>query len=223
MAYPELKKQAIKLRKKGYSYNLISEKIGVSKSTLHYWLTEIPYTANAEVQKRIGKARARSGEVKHQIKLETFRKAKALAIDDIGSLNGRDLFMLGLGIYIGEGEKNENIGVINADPRIVVLLMRWFKEVCSLENSNFTLAIHLYPDNDIEESLTYWSGITDIPRSQFGKTQIDKRENKSINKRGKLPHGTAHLRVKSNGKKEFGVLLSRRIHAWMNLVLTNQI
>ena len=219
MAYPELKKGAIQLRKKGYSYSLISEKIGISKSTLHYWLAEIPYTPNAEVKKRIGKALARSGEVKHKMKMETFRKAKELAIVDVGTMSDKDLFMLGLGIYIGEGEKNENIGVINADPRIIVLIIRWFITICDLDKSHFTLAIHLYPDNDVATCLTYWSKVTGIPHAQFGKTQIDKREKKGTHKRGKLPYGTAHLRVKSNGKKEFGVLLSRRIHAWMNLVL----
>tara|TARA_B100000745_G_scaffold297281_1_gene243983 strand:- start:852 stop:1523 length:672 start_codon:yes stop_codon:yes gene_type:complete len=219
MAYPELKAKAVKLRKAGYSYNLISEKLDVSKSTLHYWLAKIPYTPNEVVKARIGAARARSGEVKHQQKLASYKQAQELAVADIGTFTERDLFMLGLGLYIGEGEKNEVVGIINSDPRIIVASMKWLQQVCGLQLENFTLAIHLYPDNNIAASLKYWSDITGIPRTQFGKTQVDRRENKKMAKRRKLPHGTAHLRVKSNGKKEFGVLLSRRIRAWMDIAL----
>ncbi len=223
MTYPELKQKAIRLRKDGYSYSMISERLCVSKSTLHYWLSEIPYTANDEVRQRIGEARARSGEVKHQQKLETFRQSAKQAKKDIGTLSQRDLFMLGLGIYIGEGEKGEVIGVINSDPRIIVLMMRWFMEVCELKKDNFSIAIHLYPDNNQKQCLQFWSEVTGLPQAQFGKTQIDRRRNKKQGKRGKLPYGTAHLRVKSNGQKEFGVLLARRIHAWMKLVLAHKI
>lgn len=219
MAYPELKKKAILLRKKGYSYNLISEQVGVSKSTLHYWLADVPYTPNKEVVDRIGKARAKSGEVKAALKRESFSKARQFALADIGKMSKRDLFMLGLGVYIGEGEKNEVIGVINSDPRIIVLMIRWFTEVCGLKTENFTLAIHLYPDNNIPACMQYWSDVTGVPVSQFGKTQIDNRVGKKLGKRSKLRYGTAHLRVKSLGEKQLGVFLSRRIKAWMDIVL----
>lgn len=207
------------MRKSGYSYNLIADKLHVSKSTLSIWLAEIPYTPNTEVIARIGRARARSGEVKHQLKLASYEKAKELAVKDVGTITDRDLFYIGLALYIGEGEKNDVVGVINADPRIIVKSIEWLQKIYDVRMSNFTLAIHLYPDNDPSECLHYWSDITRIPLSQFGKTQVDRRHNKKHGKRGKLPYGTAHLRVKSNGNKDLGVLLSRRIKAAMNLVL----
>ena len=52
-SYSENRNEAIKLRKKGHSYNLISLKLNISKSTLSYWLKEVPYTPNKEVLKRI--------------------------------------------------------------------------------------------------------------------------------------------------------------------------
>lgn len=119
--------------------------------------------------------------------------------------------MLGVGLYIGEGTKTQGlVRVINSDPKVIQLAIKWFMDVFGLPNTHFHLDIHLYPDNDIEKSLTFWSVATGIPRLQFGKTQIDRRQ-KTTNKRGVLQYGTAHLRIKSCGKKEYGVFLFRRI------------
>lgn len=213
------KEKAIKLRKEGHSYNYIVDKVFVSKSTLHHWLADIPYTPNKETIARIGKARAKSGEVKSRIKRESIERARNEAKKDIGNVSKRDLFMLGLGLYIGEGSKTgEHIRIINSNPEIIKISIIWFEEICGVRKHNFSLAIHLYPDNDIEESLGYWRRITGIPRNQFGKTQVDKRVGKKMGKRGKLPHGTAHLSVRSCGNKDFGVFLSRKIDAWMKEV-----
>ena len=38
-----LKWRAVDLRQKGWSYNVITARLGVSKSTLSHWLRTIPY------------------------------------------------------------------------------------------------------------------------------------------------------------------------------------
>lgn len=219
MTYVEKRTKAVALRKKGYSYSLIAEQVFVSKSTLSLWLAAIPYSPNKEVISQIGLARAKSGEAMSKQKSLTLEQAVRLAKKNIGRLSKRDIMMIGLGLYVGEGQKNETVGVINSDPKVILLTMRWLQQGFGLDIDNFTLAIHLYPDNNREACLNYWSKITGIPKSQFGKTQIDHRKGKSLNKRGKLVYGTAHLRVKARGNKDFGVLLSRQIHAMMALVL----
>lgn len=213
------KEYAIKLRKAGYSYNLIVEKVSVSKSTLSLWLAQIPYTPNNTVVKRIGNARAAVTKVKHEQKLASYREAECLAKNDIVSITNRDLFILGLALYIGEGQKGDTVGIINADPRIIIKAIQWLQNYYGVPKENLTLAIHLYSDNNRSASLQYWSEQTGIPLSQFGKTQIDLRTNKKVSKRGKLPHGTAHLRVKAVGNKAFGVLLARRIRIASDILL----
>jgi hypothetical protein len=210
------KDAAVSLRKSGHSYNKISELTDVSKSTLHYWLADIPYTANAETIERIGKARARSGEIKSQQKREAIKAAQYEGLGDLGKISERDLFILGIGLYIGEGGKTQNvIRVINADPRIIVLAIKWF-ELLGVTKSHFTLAIHLYPDNNIQTCKAFWSETTSIPLSQFEAVSIDKRTNKTMGKRGKLPYGTAHLNVRARGNSELGAHLSRKIMTYMN-------
>ncbi len=211
-----IRQQAIQYRKKGYSYNMISEKLGLSKSTISGWLKEISYHPNREVVKRIGLARAKSAHNRHEIKIQSIKKAKVEARRQIGRISKRDLFFLGLGLYLGEGTKShENIRIINSDPKIICLAIKWFKTVCGLKDENFTISIHIYPDLDEKDVKKYWSRVTGIHIDQFRKTQTDMRSNKTLKKRHKLPYGTAHLQIVSRGKVEFGVFLHRKIIGWV--------
>lgn len=216
------KLQAIELRKKGHSYNHISGALKVSKSTLSDWLAEIPYTPNKETIKRIGLARAASGESKTKIRQASIVEATKEAKRELGTLSRRDIFVLGLALYIGEGSKTaEIIGFVNADPSVINFMIRWFTEAIGLPKANLRIRLHLYPDCDERRSLQYWSKITTIPISQFQKSSFDRRTDKKAVKSGKLLHGTAHLRLKSFGEKRFGVFLFRKIAAWSGLVLGN--
>ncbi|MBI3306043.1 hypothetical protein HYZ82_02820 [Candidatus Nomurabacteria bacterium] len=215
-----VREQVLKLRKEGNSYNYISQETGISKSTLSGWLSNIPYTPNKTTIERIGMARATSGYAKAAQKLKSIKDAAEKAKKDIGKITKRDLFMLGIGIYIGEGSKTGNsMRIINADPKIIKFTIGWFEKICDLSRENFRIRLHVYPDNNIKECVNFWSSISGIPLRQFQKTYIDIRKDKKIFKRGKLPYGTAHLSILSGGRKEFGVFLTRRINAWMGEVL----
>lgn len=211
---------ALELRKAGHSYNHIAASVGVSKGTLAVWLADVPYTPNDETRARIGNARAAAGEAKSRLKRESFQRAREEARTDIGVFSRRDLFMLGLGLYIGEGAKStQQTCFVNSNPAIVNLIIKWFIEAVGLKKENLRLRLHIYPDCTEEESLQFWSLATTIPRSQFQKTSIDWRKDKKAFKSGKLPHGTAHLTVKSLGEKRFGVFLARKMLAWSDEVL----
>lgn len=212
---------AEELRKEGFSYSDISKKIGVSKATLSGWLSNLPYTPNAGVREKIFRARIASGMAKRRIKEATLSQARLLAEEDIGALSQRDVFMLGLGLYIGEGAKtNTTTGFVNSNPDTVRFAVRWFVEACGLAKENLSLRMHLYPDTDESEALSFWSQLTGVPSHQFNKSSFDTRTGKSVLNKGKLPYGTLHIRVRSKGNKLFGVLLFRRIQAWSEKVLS---
>lgn len=207
------KELAVILRKQGYSYNLILKKVPVSKSTLTLWLADVPYTPNSEVMNRIRGATLNVRKWQNAQKRDSLERATASAKQQLGNVTPRDLLMLGIGLYIGEGSKSEDIvRVINADPQVICLALRWFEESLGLNKKHFSIRIHLYPDNDIEEAITFWSTVTGLPKDQFSKVQIDRR-NKTFKKRGMLKYGTAHLSVMARGKPECGSFLSRRILA----------
>ncbi len=173
------KAAAIELRRAGHTYSHIVDKVGVSKGTLAVWLAEVPYAPNAETLERIGKARAASGAAKSRLKLESIQKARTQARAEIGKISKRDIFMLGLGLYIGEGTKSILQTVfVNSNPTIIRFMVRWFIEAVGLRKDNLRMRIHAYPDCDIAESIRYWSRIAELPESQFLKTVIDWRKDK---------------------------------------------
>ncbi|MBU4205043.1 hypothetical protein KKE19_00670 [Patescibacteria group bacterium] len=218
-----LRKKAVSYRKKGYSYNMICDKLNLKKSTVANWTDKVPYTPNKKVIERIGRAKLKSALFKHKQRMTEIKEMTTLAETELGKVTTRDLWFLGIGLYLGEGTKtHEYVRLINSDPQIIKAAIKWFKEICHLKNENFNPAIHLYPDNNIKKTINYWSKTTGVPKKQFGKTQIDKRINKSGLKKQKLPYGTLHLYIKSCGKKEFGKRLHRRIIGWIKSSL-NQI
>lgn len=216
---PHLKKQAIALRVKGYSYNMIVDALNVSKSTLHHWLREVPYTPNKEVIKRVNSALLNFVMRSHEKRNKSFAQAEALAKNDVGIVTKRDLFMIGIGLYIGEGTKAyEHTQIVNSDPDVIRLSMKWLQSACSIPLQNIFAAVHLYPDTPRRSALRYWSKITHIPLSRFGKTQIDLRTDKLRKKRRSIPYGTIRITVRACGKEEFGVIMHRRIQAWIKEV-----
>ncbi|KKR91961.1 MAG: hypothetical protein UU43_C0001G0141, partial [Candidatus Falkowbacteria bacterium GW2011_GWA2_41_14] len=211
-----LKEKVIGLRKKGYSYSLIEQKLGVSNSTLSDWLKDVPFNPNKTVLRRIKNGPSISGRIRHNLKVKDVIEIKKLAKKELGKITKRDLWLLGLGLYLGEGSKTyEMVRIINSNPQIIKLAVKWFKEICQLEDTNITISLHLYPDNNIDECVKYWKKETNLPLTQFRKTQIDKRTDKSNKRKRKLPYGTAHLTIISNGNKNLGVRLHRKIMGWI--------
>lgn len=209
--------QAEKMRRKGYSYSIISQKLGIAKSTLSCWFGDKLFIPNKETLARIQRGPIKSAERRHNQKVSNIEDLKKLGAAEIEKLGKRDLFLLGLGLYLGEGSKShETIRIINADPNIIKLAIRWFRESCGLTNENITIALHLYPDNNIDSCLKFWRRETGLATKNFRKTQIDARRNKSAVKINKLPYGTAHITIVSNGNPNFGVKLHRKIMGWIS-------
>lgn len=217
----QLKLEAQKLRDAGYSYNMIFLKLGISKSTLSNWFRDRPFIPNNEVLQRIQYGPIKSAEKKHNRKVEEIEELLKIGVEEIGNLSKRDLWLLGLGIYIGEGTKSYDIiRVANSDPMIIKIAIRWFKEIIGLSNENINIRLHLYPDNNEAVCVKFWQDVTGLPLKNFYKVYVDRRNDKIKIKRKKLPFGTAHINIRANGNSAYGVKLFRRITGWMHGALS---
>ena len=127
------KQQAIAMRHEGWAYSDISNRLKVPKSTLSGWLSNVSYSPNAEVVARLKRGRGAYGLVRHAQRMEDVNLMKRLGERDIGGLSHRDLWMVGIGLWLGEGSKTaEQIRLVNSNPDIIRLSMRWLREVCNL-------------------------------------------------------------------------------------------
>lgn len=219
--FNQYKEKATALRKSGHSYNMIYSTLGVAKSTLSNWFKNEPFKPNREALNRLRYGPIKSAQKRHNRRVDETRRLNSIGKTEIGTMSRRDLWLLGVGLYIGEGTKTyENVRIINSDPEVIRLSIRWFKEICGVKDENITVTLHLYPDNDIKQSLIFWRKITRLSTNNFRKIQIDKRDTKSKIRKNKLPFGTAHINIICNGNSDYGVKLHRRIMGWIQGVLS---
>ncbi|MFO0971214.1 MAG: hypothetical protein U0520_02580 [Candidatus Saccharimonadales bacterium] len=214
------KADAIALRDAGYSYSIISKRLNIAKSTLSSWFRDRPFTPNEETLASARSGRLSYGLLKKQQREDETKRLIEKGREEVGTILKRDLWMAGLGLWLGEGAKtNEQLRLANSDPRIIQLWMRWLREVCDLNDQNITVRMHLYSDSDQSECQDFWSSVTGLGERSFRKTQIDTRLQKVKGKKGNLPYGTLHVSVVGNGNPDFGVRLFRKMNGWLSAIL----
>lgn len=212
MAHREKYAQALKMRKRGLPYSTIKEKLGVSKSTLSYWLRDFPLS-----RERINSLRAMSPrrierfrntmEKKRALRLSEVRKKVA---DNIGKLSKRELFLAGLFLYWGEGGKTKrySITLANTDSNMIRFYLKWL-EIMEIPPTKIKVRLHLYTDMDIEKETRFWIRETGIPKRNFQKPHLKKTLYKEVIQRG-FGHGTCNIIVDGRDISEY-VLESLRV------------
>ena len=217
---PQLYARALELRQAGWSYAMIEAELGVARSTLSGWLRDVPIT-NLHIDMRKATLRTAQQKAYQANKLrqeELVTNIHAGAGEDIrklfaDGLSSRELFLSGLMLYWAEGAKTGTVvSVTNSDPFAIKVFVRWVEACLGVTRDQLRGEVHLYPDVDVDEAESYWSEIIGIPRTQFYKAQVDYRTNKSLHKRGKLRHGTVHVKVVGKGTTN----KLRQIKAWID-------
>lgn len=212
---------AIKLRKKGFSYNQIKRKINVSKDTLSRWCGCVELTPE---QTEVLLGRKLHGAEKGRIisaRMATEKRVKEIELllklgkKEVGLLSKRDRFLVGVSLYAGEGGKTRAVQFTNSDPQIIFFMMKWFREFCDVPKGKFRGSIWLHDNLDPLKAKIYWSRLTGIPIDQFHKTYLVKNKIGSKKIRKNLhSFGVFSIRV-SNTK------IHRRILGWVSGILAS--
>ena len=194
----EEKNKAIALRKEGKSMSEIAKKIGVTKSSVSLWVRDVAltpaqrarltsrgYSVDAVEKRRIN--RIANTRERHAILMEE-------AGNDIKSLSSRELWLIGIALYWGEGGKTQRslARISNSDPAIIQLMMRFFREICKVPEEKFRGHVHTFSHRNANHAEKYWAEISHIPRKQFFKT-YSKPSIASKNKKDSLPNGTFQI------------------------------
>jgi L-fucose mutarotase/ribose pyranase (RbsD/FucU family) len=194
------KERARSLRKKGHSINQIVKETGFTKSSVSLWVRDIILTK--EQKKKISeKGRSVESVERRRINRLTNEQARRQKIfdkakEDYSSISTKELKLIGIILYLGEGGKTSRgmARMANSDPSVIKIMMRFFREICKVEENKFRAYIHTFTHADIEKTEKYWSKITGISRQQFFKTYT-KPSSASLQKRDKLPYGTLDIYV----------------------------
>ncbi|MCR4311138.1 MAG: helix-turn-helix domain-containing protein [Candidatus Taylorbacteria bacterium] len=222
---PLLRQQAVELRtKKQLSYSEIKKRLGVSKSTLSYWLSEFPLTEEKILELR------RKGWAKGEASRERFRATMRKKRDEedqrvyelqkieLHGLPDKAVFIAGLMLYLAEGAKRKDSSIVlaNTDARLIKFFLQWLEKYLDVARSKMRVQLHLYENMDIKKEELFWLRELGIEKMQLYKSSIRRLSPSSFSYKGSFRHGTCSLYA-------FGVEKRRKlmmsIRAFMDLYL----
>jgi len=178
--------KARKLRKDGFSFREISEKLGISKSTASLWLRGIELSVSAK--KRIidlGVAgRRKATETNDRKRIDENKKILEKIERNFEGISCSEIdYKVECALlYWCEGtkyEKNTSVSFINADPEMIRYFLYVFRKAFNLDEKKFRALIHLHEYHDAARQLKFWSDITKIPINQFNKPYLKKNTGKN--------------------------------------------
>ncbi|MEK7662339.1 MAG: hypothetical protein AAB355_02505 [Patescibacteria group bacterium] len=179
-----IKQRAIRLRKRGLTYNYIEKKLGIRRSTLDYWLNGLELTPKAlsKIKRKkiisLQKARAKAVIWHNEQKQKRLNLAKhnaKILVSHIRKTN--NVMKLALAIlYMGEGFKSiEETGLGSSDPLILRFFIKALRKLYGLKSNNFRCQLSLRMDQNAEKTKAYWSKELNLPLSTFMHVFYDKR------------------------------------------------
>jgi hypothetical protein len=151
--YAHLREKAIQLRKeKHLSLNDIVDRLQLPKTTVYYWIKDIPIPrTNKQTESQ------RRGTLAMQEKYERLREeAYQSAYQEASELLQKPTFRDFVVLYMAEGYKRDRnlVSVANSDTQIVKLVNYW---ITKLTNNTMNYSLQCHADHDEDELKAYWS------------------------------------------------------------------
>ena len=212
-----LYRKVLQLRRSGRSYNQISKKLKIAKSTLSDWLMDKRWSRRIKL-KLTDKTRIRNSD--HLIKINKLKHIYALRRHEEYRLKARlaysklkqnKLFLAGLAIYWGEGDKTDigRVSLVNSDSRMLQVIISFYRKVLKVREEKLRAALFIYDDIKEKKAINYWSKTLRISKKNFIKTQVLPSRSKLT--KNKVPNGMCCIYFSN---KE----LSVKIREWISML-----
>ena len=167
------------MRKNGESLGDISKKLNIAKSTLSFWCKDV-LLSGAAIKKIKTKGKIKSvrgllkySELKRRERISRNILQKREGATAVGELSSRDILMIGLGLYWGEGYKYENgeFGFTNSNPYMMRFYFKWLK-LWRIEKDVliFRLTLNEFFRREESNIKLFWINFLNIKKEQFSKT-----------------------------------------------------
>lgn len=207
------KETAFKLRLAGKSYTEIYRALGVAKSTLSSWFSDL--VLSDDLRKAIeqrGRKKSIEGLMKRNKNQTTLAIARANAMRQEGAREMRafsqsDLFLFGVALYWAEGYKRaivrngreltcHAVSLTNSDPWLIKAFLRFLRECCDVPEEKLKAGVRIFQHQNEKELLRYWQKETKILPRNFGKVYYGVSKS-SMGHRpfNRLPYGVIQITV----------------------------
>jgi hypothetical protein len=136
------------------------------------------------------------------------RAEQVRAQTTLGTLSKRDIMLLGVGLYWGEGYKraNNEFGFSNSDPAMIKFYLHFLYTCVGVSRDNLIarVSINATHRNRIDAVEAYWRGITELPSQAFTKSSLIQTISRKIYDNPSEHYGVLRIKVrKGKMKKEF--------------------
>lgn len=181
--------EAIKLlRSRGYSLLEISQKVGVPKTTVFYYVKGVRILSEylSDWAGKRGGSRIR--------KILQEKKALEDAKGLVRGLSEKEKILFLSALYWAEGSKRD-FGLSNTDPNLIKVFVNGLRGVFGITDDRLRVSVRIYEDLDRERCLSFWSDVVGIPKDKFINVNVLQGK-----KRGKLLYGMCRVRVAKGGE-----------------------
>lgn len=183
MHSPQVKYDVKRMRENGTSIDELSDVFNISKSTISYWCRDIKLKESSIQKIRTkGKEKSVRALLRYSETIRTKRIERTLSDKKsgavmVGKLSERELMMVGLGLYWGEGYKESNgeLGFTNSNPEMIKFYLAWIQKF-GVQKSDliFRLTINNIFQKNEKDIKKFWIDLLNVEREQFSKTTIIK-------------------------------------------------
>jgi len=207
------KDRAFALRKNGYTYSYISKELNIPKGTLSDWFQHHPWSE--EIKEKNSRAsavkniRILNEKITKKLK-EKYKNAEAEAETEFKRHKNNPLFISGLMLYMGEGDKKRGDGIIrisNIDPGVLKIFALFLKRFLFVKQEKIKFWILLYPDLNEKICKIWWKNRLQIKDKSFYKNQIIQGKHK----KKRLQYGVGNI-ILSNK------FLKTKLLKWIDLI-----
>jgi hypothetical protein len=203
--YPRyVREKARKLRvEKNLSIDEIAARLALPRSTVYYWLRDLPLA-----RARRWQTSQRKGTRNMQRKYALRRAAAYLqGRIEFDELDRDPTFRDFVCLYMGEGSKRcrNKVAVCNSDPAIIALCTSWIRR---LSSNRLRYSIQYHADQDLDEIREFWARCLSIQPDDI-RLQRKSNSGRLGGRTWRSKHGVLTVSVGDT-------LLRARLEAWMH-------
>jgi transcriptional regulator with XRE-family HTH domain len=205
MAYPPyLRERARELRtEKRLSLDEIAERLALNKSTVWYWIKDLP----------LGRPRRENPWVGVGANVRKHRLLREAAYDQGAAewleLVKRATFREFVALYIAEGSERcrNEVAIANSDERVIAMAAGWLS---ALTDRPLGYSIQYHADQDLAELRSYWGNALAIDGERIA---LQRKSNS-----GQMKHRTWRSRYGVMTVRVSDTYLRARLQAWMDRI-----
>jgi len=216
-AKDELRARARELRTQGLDYEEIAEALGVAKSSVSYWVRDMPRPerlSREQCRKRSAEGTRRYCAAERPARGAWRSAVREATAAQIGDLTHRELLIAGSIAYWCEGSKAKpyqrigRVAFINSDPALIHFFLR-FLEATGTPRTDLRFRVYIHESADVEAAHRFWRHVTGAPPEQFFSPTLKRHNPKTVRKNvGEDYHGCLRIDVYRSAA------LYRKIEGW---------